>query len=282
VHPLTLFALVLALAVGGLSLAGCGAVSTRGNTLNVSGSTTILPIAEESADAFKALHPGTTVLVSGLGSSAGIEAVSAGTADIGTSSRDLKPEEDKLGLVDFPIAYDGIAVIVSPDNPVHALTMAQLREIFTGKITNWKQVGGEDRTVEVVNRDEASGTREAFQKLVMAGATFDAAATVLPGTGQVRDVVARAPGAVGYISLGFVKPRFAGVSVKALSIDGVVPSEKTVADNTYPIGRVLHFFTKGQPTGLTKEFVDFVLSAKIQRGVVIDAGFIPIAEGGKR
>ncbi|HEY5541233.1 MAG TPA: phosphate ABC transporter substrate-binding protein [Coriobacteriia bacterium] len=281
-HPLTLFALVLALAVGGLSLAGCGAVSTRGNTLNVSGSTTILPIAEESADAFKALHPGTTVLVSGLGSSAGIEAVSAGTADIGTSSRDLKPEEDKLGLVDFPIAYDGIAVIVSPDNPVHALTMAQLREIFTGKITNWKQVGGEDRTVEVVNRDEASGTREAFQKLVMAGATFDAAATVLPGTGQVRDVVARAPGAVGYISLGFVKPRFAGVSVKALSIDGVVPSEKTVADNTYPIGRVLHFFTKGQPTGLTKEFVDFVLSAKIQRGVVIDAGFIPIAEGGKR
>ena len=281
-HPLTLFALVLALAVGGLSLAGCGAVSTRGNTLNVSGSTTILPIAEESADAFKALHPGTTVLVSGLGSSAGIEAVSAGTADIGTSSRDLKPEEDKLGLVDFPIAYDGIAVIVSPDNPVHALTMAQLREIFTGKITNWKQVGGEDRTVEVVNRDEASGTREAFQKLVMAGATFDPAATVLPGTGQVRDVVARAPGAVGYISLGFVKPRFAGVSVKALSIDGVVPSEKTVADNTYPIGRVLHFFTKGQPTGLTKEFVDFVLSAKIQRGVVIDAGFIPIAEGGKR
>jgi phosphate transport system substrate-binding protein len=250
--------------------------------LNVSGSTTILPIAEESADAFKALHAGTAVLVSGLGSSAGIEAVSAGTADIGTSSRDLKPEEGKLGLVDFPIAYDGIAAIVSPENPVSALTMQQLRDVFSGKITNWRQLGGEDRPIELVNRDEASGTREAFQKLVMKDSTFDPVATVLPGTGQVRDVVARAPGAIGYISLGFVKPRFSNVSVKALTIDGIVPSEKSVADKTYPIGRVLHFFTKGKPTGLTKEFVDFVLSSKIQKGVVVDAGFIPIAEGGTR
>ena len=116
----------------------------------------------------------------------------------------------------------------------------------------------------------------------MATDLFDSKATVLPGTGQVRDVVARAPGAIGYISLGFVKPRFTTVRVKALTVDGVLPSEKSVADHTYPIGRVLHFFTKGQPTGLTKQFVDFVLSSTVQKGVVTDAGFIPIAEGGKR
>ena len=261
---------------------GCTKGSGQAEKLNVSGSTTILPIAEESGDAFQSAHPGTRVLVSGLGSSAGIEAVSAGTAQIGTSSRDLKPEEGKLGLVDFPIAYDGIAVIVSPQNGVNALSMQQLRDIFSGRTKNWSEVGGEDRPIELVNRDEASGTREAFQKLVMKDAKFDPAATVLPGTGQVRDVVARAPGAIGYISLGFVEPRFTTVHVKSLAIAGVVASEKTVANKTYPIGRVLHFFTKGKPTGLTKQFVDFVLSPAVQRGVVVDAGFIPIAEGGTR
>jgi phosphate transport system substrate-binding protein len=281
-HSLILFGLVVLLAVSSLPVGGCAPGSRSPQKLNVSGSTTILPIAEEAADAFGTAHPGTTVLVSGLGSSAGIEAVSAGTAQIGTSSRDLKPEEGKLGLVDFPIAYDGIAVIVSPENRVGALSMQQLRDVFSGKIVNWRQVGGEDRPIQLVNRDEASGTREAFQKLVMKGAKFDPAATVLPGTGQVRDVVARAPGAIGYISLGFVKPRFTNVRVKSLTVQGVQPSEKTVADKTYPIGRVLHFFTKGQPTGLTKQFVDFVLSSAIQKGVVTDAGFIPIAEGGTR
>jgi phosphate transport system substrate-binding protein len=222
------------------------------------------------------------VLVSGLGSSAGIEAVSAGIADIGTSSRDLKPEEKSLGLVDNPIAYDGIAVIVSPANPVDGLTMQQLQDVFSGKITNWKQLGGEDRPIDLVNRDEASGTREAFNKIVMKDAKFDPRAAVLPGTGQVRDVVARAAGSIGYISIGFVQPRFTDVEVKALKIDGVGANELNVANKTYPIGRVLHFFTKGQPTGLTKEFVDFVLSETVQKGVVVDAGFIPVAEGGKK
>lgn len=281
-HRLTLLALCLLLPAVALPIAGCGRSSQQADKLNVSGSTTILPIAEEAADAFQKAHAGTSVLVSGLGSSAGIEAVSAGTAQIGTSSRDLKPEEGKLGLVDFPIAYDGIAVIVSPSNPVDGLTSAQLRDIFSGKITNWKEVGGQDRSIELVNRDEASGTREAFQKLVMKDAKFDSVATVLPGTGQVRDVVARAPGAIGYISLGFVKARYTSANVKAVSVDGIPASEKTVADKTYPIGRVLHFFTKGQPSGLTKRFVDFVLSDTVQKGVVVDAGFIPIAEGGQR
>jgi phosphate transport system substrate-binding protein len=281
-RPAFLAALALSLALLLAPTFGCAASSRGAEQLNVSGSTTILPIAEQAGESFHQLNPDVAVLVSGLGSSAGIEAVSAGTADIGTSSRDLKDEEKDLGLVDTPVAYDGIAVIVSPENRVDNLTMDQLQSIFAGKIVNWKEVGGADRRIDLVNRDEASGTREAFKKIVMKDVPFDPAAAVLPGTGQVRDVVARAPGAIGYISLGFVQPRFTNVRVKALSIDGVAPSEKSVANKTYPIGRTLHFFTKGQPEGATKLYVEFVLSNEVQKGVVVDAGFIPIAEGGSR
>lgn len=221
--------------------------------------------------------------MSGLGSSAGIEAVTAGTSDIGTASRDLKPEEEGKGLVDIPIAYDGIAVIVNPANQVDSLTVAQLRDIYAGKITNWNQVGGDDRQIDLVNRDEASGTREAFKKIVMGDeATFDRSAVVLPGTGQVRDVVARSVSAIGYISYGFVSPRFTDTKVKALILDGVAPSEKTVASRRYPIARTLHFFTKGEPKGLVKDFIDYVLSPKVQQGVVVEAGFVPVSKGGEQ
>jgi phosphate transport system substrate-binding protein len=216
------------------------------------------------------------VLVAGIGSSAGIESVANGIAQIGTSSRDLKPEEAPLGLVDTKIALDAIAVIVNPANPVDSLTTTQVAQIFEGRIKNWNQVGGPDLEIGLVNRDEASGTREAFTKLVLKGGDFDPAAAVLPGTGQVRSVVAQSKIAVGYISLGFVDK-----SVKALTIDGVTPDEQTVANGTYPISRLLHFFTKGQPTGLAKRYIDFVLSPAVQDEVVRDAGFLPISAGGK-
>jgi len=262
---------------------GCSGGEGRSNQVVVTGSTTILPIAEIAAEDFQAANPDVSVLVSGLGSSAGIEAVSTGTSDIGTSSRDLKDEEEDLGLVDTPIAFDGIAVIVNPANPVDALTTAQLRDIFSGKVSNWKQVGGTDRPINLVNRDEASGTREAFKKIVMGeDAHFDRRAVVLPGTGQVRDVVSSSEGAIGYISVGFVAPRFNSAAVKALTVDGVEPSEATVADKTYPIARTLHFFTKGAPQGNAKEYVDFVLSDAVQQGVVVDAGFVPVTEAGAK
>jgi len=256
---------------------GCRDGSGAENQLIVTGSTTILPIAEEAGKSFEAANEGTSVLVSGMGSSAGIEAVNAGTSDIGTSSRDLKDEEEDLGLIDTPIAFDGIAVIVNPNNPVDGLTTEQLRAVFSGDITNWRELGGEDRPINLVNRDEASGTREAFKKIVMAeDASFDRSAVVLPGTGQVRDVVARSAGAVGYISVGFVEPRFTDTRVKALVIDGVEPSEATVASKKYPIARTLHFFTKGEPTDLAKRYIDHVLSDAVQSGVIVDAGFVPV------
>ena len=260
-----------------LVLAGCGRSASGSQTsLTVTGSTTVMPIAEVAATEFEAANPGKRVLVSGIGSSAGIEAVTKGTCDIGTSSRDLKPEEKSLGLVDIKIALDAIAVIVNPSNPVTGLTKAQVSDIFQGKIKNWKEVGGPDLEIGLVNRDEASGTREAFSKFVLGTADFDPAAAVLPGTGQVRSVVAQASGAIGYISLGFVDP-----SVKALAIDGIPANETTVGNGTYPLSRYLHFLTKGEPTGLAKAYIDFVLSPKIQESVVRDAGFLPVTEGGK-
>jgi phosphate transport system substrate-binding protein len=241
----------------------------------VNGSTTILPIAEIAAEGFEASHEGFKVLVSGVGSSAGIESVSKGSADIGTSSRDLKDEEKDLGLVDTPIAFDAIAVIVNPANPVSALSTEQVKAVFQGRITNWKELGGQDMAIGLVNRDEASGTREAFHKIIMNKERFAKNAVVLPGTGQVRAVVGDSPGAIGYISLGFATPE-----VKALSVGGVIPTRETVEAGHYPIMRKLHFFTKGAPSGLAKEYIDYVLSSQIQDEVVPEAGFLPIGDPG--
>jgi len=262
-------------------LSGCrGAAIT--DTVNVAGSTTILPIAEVAAENFMQQNDEISVLVSGMGSSAGIEAVMSGTADIGTSSRNLKEGEGE-GLVDIPIAYDGIAAIVNPDNPVNSITTEQLRGIYSGEITNWSEVGGEDLPIDLINRDESSGTRDAFASNVMDESHFDVGAVILPGTGQVREVVARSRGAIGYISVGYVEPRFGTRPVKALILDGVEPTDENVALGVYPISRVLHFFTKGEPEGATKQYVDYILSDEVQLGAVIQAGYLPVStiEGGQ-
>lgn len=272
-RTLVVVALVASFCLSLLLLSGCGnSNETSDSSIVVSGSTTVMPIAEQAADEFTKENPKDSILVSGMGSSAGIEAVSVGTAQIGTSSRDLKDDELKLGLTDIPIAHDGIAVIVNNQNPIKVLTTMQLRGIFSGKITNWKEVGGPDLEIERVNRDEASGTREAFSKIVMNEEKFNEDSVVLPGTGQVRQVVSRTKGAIGYISVGFVNKE-----VKSLTIDGIAPTKQNVANGTYPISRELHFFIKGKPTGLTKEFIDYVLSEKVQKGPIVDAGFIPVA-----
>jgi phosphate transport system substrate-binding protein len=260
----------------GAALSGCTDASL-GDTVTVAGSTTILPIAEVAGESFMKHNPETSVLVSGMGSSAGIEAVSSGTADIGTSSRNLKDNESNE-LVDTPIAHDGIAVIVNPDNPISEITSAQLKGVYEGTITNWSELGGEDIRIDVINRDEASGTRDAFAGAIMKGASFDVGAVILPGTGQVREVVSRSRGAIGYISVGFVKSRFGTRPVKALILDGIEPTDENVGNGNYPISRVLHFFTLGEPEGLTKRYIEYVLSDEVQRGAVIQAGYLPVAD----
>ncbi len=252
----------LAVLAAAAALSGCSR-SEKSETLTLSGSTTLLTMSEAAGQLFEKEHPGVRVLVQGGGSSAGIEDVSHGASDIGTSSRDLADTEKGLGLVDHPVAIDAICIIEHPDNPVSNLTTDQVRAIFKGRVANWNRVGGANAPVLVVNRDEASGTREAFSKKVLDKQPFDPHAAVLPGTGQVRSFVASAPDAIGYISVGFVTD-----DVKAVSLAGVAPTRANVVAKKYGLSRTLHYFTKGEARGLAKEFIAFVLSPRVQKEIV--------------
>ena len=272
-HALRALVGALTAAVVAFGAAGCSDGASAGQ-ITVAGSTTCLPIAESVAEGFEE-ETGVNVLVSGLGSSAGIEAVSAGTADIASSSRYLTVDEQQLGLTPIVIAHDGIAVIVNEDNPIESLTVGQLRAIYSGAITNWSQVGGNDGPIQLVNRDEASGTREAFKSMVMASTPFDRSAAVLQGTGQVRDVVSRSEGAIGYISMGFVESKFASTTVKAIKVEGIAPTEETVSTGEYPISRDRYFFVNGEPSPDAKAYIDYMLDPE-RDDLIREAGFVPV------
>ena len=245
--------------------------SKKTSKIDISGSTTVLPLISAAAQSFLETHKEKAINVQGGGSSAGIEQVAIEIVDIGMSSRDLKGEELEQGLIEFPIAIDAIAIIVNPKNNIRNLTEEQARSVFSGKVRNWKQIGGNDEEIIVVNRDEASGTREAFKKIVMGEDDFLKEAVVQPGSGQVRSIIASTPGAIGYISMGYVTS-----DVNSLIYNGIEPKKENVLNGNYKIQRKLHLFTKGQPGGLEKEFIDFILSTKVQEEI-IGVEFIPIS-----
>jgi len=234
-------------------LVGCsGGRGGRGITL--AGSTSVEPFAELLAEKYMAEHlQSPPINVQGGGSSAGIQAALSGNAEIGTSSRWLREEEK--GLEAILIAWDAIAIIVHPSNPLSDLTLNQVREMFAGRIDNWASLGGSDRPITLVTREEGSGTRGAFEELVMGGERITPAALRQDSNGAVRVMVAGDPEAIGYISLGIVDKR-----VKPLSIEGVFPSRETVSSGTYGLVRPFLFLVKGEPQGLAKEFIDYVLS----------------------
>lgn len=249
-----------------------GCVGEKEETISIAGSTTVQPIMVKAADEFMKKHPDIMVFVQGGGSGTGIRFVGEGTIDIGAASREVTEEERKAypNLVATPIALDGIAVIVNPENPVNDLTLDQVRKIFAGEIRNWKEVGGEDAEIVVVIREEGSGTRKAFKELVLKDKDYAINALQKQSNGAVRKAVAGNKNAIGYIGLGYVDN-----SVKALRIDGVVPTRENVKNGSYPISRKLYLITNGQPQGIVKEFIDFALSEEGQR-IVEEAGYISI------
>jgi len=263
-------ALVAVLAALSLFLGGCGrAVS---GTITEAGSTTVQPLAERLADRYTQKHPDIQVIPGGGGTSVGITSVKNGLVDIGAASRELKAEESQL--VKHLLAKDGIAIVTSADNPVGGLTKDDARKIFGGLITNWKDVGGPDHAITVVVREEGSGTRTAFEELVMANP--EPAVQVTNRALQqntnvgIRTYVAGNRHAIGFISFGYVDD-----TVKALAIDGVETTKENARNGTYPIVRPLYFLTKEAPTGLVKQFMDFCLSAEGQ-AIVAEEGFISI------
>lgn len=229
----------------------------------VTGSTSVAPYAEELGAAFEEKYPSTSIGISSTGSGPGIKATIDGTTDIGMSSRELTPEEEAQGLKSIVIAYDGIAIIVNKNNPVASLTSEQIKEVYSGNITNWKQVGGNDAAIIVVTRESSSGTRSAFEELVMQKkVNITASAIQQPSTGSVTTYVAGNKNAIGYVSYGSLND---GDNIKAVMVDGVAPSIESIKNGSYRIQRPFLYVTKGEPGNAVAEaFIDYTLSVEGQ------------------
>jgi phosphate transport system substrate-binding protein len=262
----------LALCLSQILLPGCHR-EQRG--VSVVGSTSVQPFAEALAEEFMASHSGEKIFIQGGGSTAGIQAVLTGAAQVGMSSRKL--EEREKALIAVPIIYDAIAVIVHRTNPLDNLAMDQIRGIYAGKITRWKEVGGVDRAITVVTREEGSGTRETFQNLVMGKKEeITLGALVQDSNGAIRQVVADDPHAIGFISLGLVNDR-----VKALKIDGIEATVENVRARRYNIVRPFLFVFKSSPQGVAKEFLEYVLGSKGQK-LLMQEGLVSMDQSPQR
>ena len=245
-----------------------------GNAFTIKGSTTVLPIAQAASEIFMEKNPNIQISVQGGGSGVGIASLLDKTTDIATSSRKIKGEEvDKAkssGVTPYEtvIAMDGIAVIVNLKNPVKALTKDQIKDIYTGKISDWSQLGGAHAKIVAVTRDTSSGTFEAFEALALNKEKVRADALTTASNQAVAQTVAQTPGAIGYVGIAYLSKR-----VKAVTVDGVACTKATVLSNKYPLSRALYLYTNGKPEGIVREFVDFVLS-KEGKKIVEDEGFV--------
>jgi phosphate transport system substrate-binding protein len=237
-------------------------------SIQIAGSTSVQPLSEELAMDFMSKYSNVKINVAGGGSGAGIKAAQDGTCDIGGSSRELKPEEKSVK--EIVIAKDGIAVVVNPANPISDLTIKQIKSVFSGDVTNWKNLGGSDAPITVVIREDGSGTRGAFEEIVLGkDSKFTNKAIIQNSTGAVRTTVASTPDAIGFISLGALNDE-----VKALQVGGIEASKENVLNNSYKVARPFIYMTKEEPTGLIKLFIDFVLSAEGQK--IVERDFIPV------
>lgn len=238
---------------------GCTGSQTR--AVSVVGSTSIQPFAELLAEKYAEKHPQETVDVQGGGSTAGLQAVANGLADIGMCSRSLNPTEAEA-FTGTVIARDGLAIVVNPANPVNELTTAQLRGLFAGSIKNWKEVGGLEEPVRPITREEGSGTRESFVHLVMAKERIARRALTQESNGAVKELVKGDRAAIGYMSLGLV-----GRELKAVRVDGVAPTSANVLAKTYKLARPFLFVTKGTMRPEAQRFFDDVLSPESQKAL---------------
>jgi len=235
-------------------------------SVTVAGSTSVQPLAEELGTAYMGTNGDARIEVSGGGSGAGVKAAQAGTADIGMASRAIK--DDETGIEPIVIAIDGIAVVANSANEVENLTVDQVKGIFSGQIKNWSEVGGKDGNIVVINREEGSGTRDAFGEIALGEEPFVAEAIIQNSTGAVREAVSQDVNAIGYISTGGLND-----SVKAVKVDDHEPTEENIKSGLYPIQRPFNFLVgdSKDPSAVAQAFIDYVLS---------DAGQAIVAENG--
>jgi phosphate transport system substrate-binding protein len=235
---------------------GCG--RTSGRSVNLLGSTSIQPFAEMLAERYLKEYPGQFVEVQGGGSTAGLQAAESGLTNIGMCSRSLTAKESLL-FTPILIARDGLAIVVNPKNPVASLSIEQLRALFAGRIADWNEVGGKAGPVRPITREEGSGTRESFVRLVMGNERISRRSLTQESNGAVKELVKGDPAAIGYMSLGLV-----GADLKAVAIEGAQPTVENVLAGRYNLVRPLLFVTKGTVNPATQKFIDFVLSSEGQ------------------
>jgi phosphate transport system substrate-binding protein len=256
-------------------------VAFAGSAIVIKGSTTVLPIAQGTLESFMKKNPQVQMSLSGGGSGEGIKALIDKTADIATSSREIKKEEVELAKTKgiYPVAHvvanDAIVPVVHPQNKVKNLSIDQLSQIYQGKITNWKEVGGEDLKIVVISRDSSSGTFESWDHFVMKKAKVSPRAQMLASNGAIVTAIAKNRYAISYLGIGYLNK-----SIKPLQVNGVTASVASALSREYPLARELYMYTDGKAKSDVVKFIDFVKSPEGQK-IVVKEGFVPLMDSRK-
>ena len=239
-------------------------------TLDIAGGTAHIPVMKGAARNIMTANPAIRITVAGGGSGVGVQQVGEGLVHIGNTGRALKEKEvSKYGLQSFPFAIDGVALVVNPANPVRSITSQQAMDIFAGRITSWKALGGADAPITVYTREDGSGTREVFVEKALKKGSIVSSANVVNSNGAMKTAVGQDKLGIGYVGIGHVDK-----SVAALTFDGMVPSQQNAASGSYTLTRLLYMNTKGAPSGLTRAFIDYIYSPD-GSAIIKKSGYIP-------
>lgn len=242
----------------------------KGN-IDIAGGTAHIPVMQKAAQAIMTANKDIRITVAGGGSGVGVQKVGEGLVQIGNTGRALKDGEiAKYGLETFPFAIDGVAIAVNPSNSVTSLSKSQIKDIFAGKITNWKDVGGKDAPISIYVREDGSGTRETFEERALDKGTSVQTANVVNSNGAMKTAIAQDPNGIGYVGIGHLDE-----SIRGVTVDDMVPSQENAANGTYTITRLLYMNTKGKPQGLTALFIDYIYSED-GKGFISSSGYIPL------
>jgi phosphate transport system substrate-binding protein len=273
-----LVALIAVLAFSLCLASGAGAQTLQSfknlkGKIDIAGGTAHIPVMKDAAEQIMKFNPNIRITVAGGGSGVGVQKVGAGLVDIGDTGRALtKAEIAKYGLKTFPFAIDGVAVAVNPKNPVSALTSQQIKDIFAGKIKNWKAVGGPNEPIHLFTRDEASGTRATFWKKLLKKGPINTKANVVPSNGAMKMAIAQDPQAIGYVGIGFLDK-----TVKGIKLNGTAPTQENAKSGKYPVTRLLYMNTKGEPSPLVKVFIAYIRGPEGAK-IIKKHGFLPLTK----